>query len=217
MTPALAMDRMYRRQRHIYDLTRRFYLLGRDELIDGLDAPPGGAVLEIACGTARNLIRAARAYPQARFFGLDVSQEMLRTAREHVAAAGLSHRIQLACGDATDFDPKTLFGVAAFDRVFISYALSMIPAWKDAAAEAAVHLKPGGALHVVDFGDQGGLPAWFLRALQSWLRRFSVTPRLDLEQGLQALATTLAGRLEFKPLYRRYAFLARLGGPQASL
>ena len=36
-----AMDRMYRRQRHIYDLTRKFYLLGRDELIDGLKPPAG--------------------------------------------------------------------------------------------------------------------------------------------------------------------------------
>ena len=30
---AALMDRMYRRQRHIYDLTRKFYLLGRDEVI----------------------------------------------------------------------------------------------------------------------------------------------------------------------------------------
>ena len=27
---AALMDRMYRHQRHIYDLTRKFYLLGRD-------------------------------------------------------------------------------------------------------------------------------------------------------------------------------------------
>ena len=31
--PAAAMDRIYRRQRVIYDLTRRHYLLGRDRLI----------------------------------------------------------------------------------------------------------------------------------------------------------------------------------------
>ena len=41
-----AMDAMYRRQRHIYDLTRKFYLLGRDELIAELNPPEGGAVLE---------------------------------------------------------------------------------------------------------------------------------------------------------------------------
>ena len=32
------MNRMYRRQRHIYDGTRRYYLLGRDRLIAGLQA-----------------------------------------------------------------------------------------------------------------------------------------------------------------------------------
>jgi S-adenosylmethionine-diacylgycerolhomoserine-N-methlytransferase len=205
-----AMDRMYRRQRHIYDLTRKFYLLGRDELIDALRPPEGGAVLEIACGTGRNLIRAARRYPRTRCFGLDVSQEMLNTARENVAAAGLSGRIALARGDAADFDPAALFGVAAFDRIFISYALSMIPAWERACAEAAAHLAPEGSLHVVDFGDQGGLPRWFRQSLRAWLARFSVTPRLDLERELQRLATTTHARLTFKPLYRRYAYLATL-------
>ncbi|MDH4412604.1 MAG: SAM-dependent methyltransferase, partial [Rhizobium sp.] len=31
------MDRMYRYQRHIYDLSRKYYLLGRDHMIAGLD------------------------------------------------------------------------------------------------------------------------------------------------------------------------------------
>lgn len=204
------MDRMYRRQRHVYDLTRKFYLLGRDELIAALQPPPGGTVLEIACGTGRNLIHAARAYGQARFFGLDVSEEMLATARTNVAAAGLAGRISLARGDATAFDPEALFGVPAFDRVFVSYALSMIPPWERAAAEAAARLAPGGALHVVDFGDQNELPGVFRSALRAWLARFSVTPRLTLERELAALAAARGLSLEFRPLYRRYAFLAAL-------
>jgi S-adenosylmethionine-diacylgycerolhomoserine-N-methlytransferase len=206
----VAMDRMYRRQRHIYDLTRKFYLLGRDELIAALEPPPGGAVLEIACGTGRNLIRAARTYPQARFFGLDVSEEMLTSARANVAAAGLSRRIVLARGDATSFDPQALFGLTAFDRVFISYALSMIPPWERTAAQAASSLTPGGALHVVDFGDQGEWPAWGRAGLRAWLARFSVTPRLGLEAELGRLATARGLNLAFRPLYRRYAFLAAL-------
>jgi S-adenosylmethionine-diacylgycerolhomoserine-N-methlytransferase len=202
------MDRMYRRQRHIYDLTRKFYLLGRDELIGNLSPPPGGTVLEIACGTGRNLIRAARAYPQARFFGLDVSEEMLATARANVAAAGLSGRIALAAGDATAFDAEALFGVADFDRVFVSYALSMIPAWENAAAQAAARLAAGGRLMIVDFGDQGGWPLWFRKALRGWLAKFHVTPRLALEPTLAALAASRGLRVDFRPLYRRYAYLA---------
>jgi len=202
------MDRMYRRQRHIYDLTRKFYLLGRDELIADLSPPAQGTVLEIACGTGRNLIRAARAYPEARFFGLDVSEEMLATARANIAAAGMSGRIALAAGDATAFDPQALFGVPAFDRVFVSYALSMIPAWEKAAGEAAARLAPGGLLMVVDFGDQGGWPRWFRRALRGWLAKFHVTPRVALAPTLADLAAERGLRFDFRPLYRRYAFLA---------
>lgn len=202
------MDRMYRRQRHIYDLTRKFYLLGRDELIADLRPPAGGRVLEIACGTGRNLIRAARTYPQAHFFGLDVSEEMLETARANIAAAGLSGRIKLAAGDATAFDPEALFGAADFDRVFVSYALSMIPAWEQAAAQAAARLAPGGRLMVVDFGDSGGWPLWFGRALRGWLAKFHVTPRLALAPTLAELAASREFGFDFRPLYRSYALLA---------
>ena len=61
------MDAIYRGQRHIYDITRKYYLLGRDRVIDDLAPPPGGSVLEVGCGTARNLITAARRWPDARF------------------------------------------------------------------------------------------------------------------------------------------------------
>ena len=124
------MDRIYRHQRHVYDATRKFYLLGRDRLIRRLDPPAGGRVLEIGCGTARNLIVAARAYPNAQFFGIDISSEMLGTARRLVAREGLAADIQLARADATAFDPALLFGVPGFSRIFLSYTLSMMPGWQ---------------------------------------------------------------------------------------
>eukprot|EP01037_Dinobryon_pediforme_P045383 gene45383-57853_t len=128
---ATAMDKMYRWQRPIYDLTRKPYLLGRDRLIADLDPPPGGIVLEIGCGTGRNLVRAAGLHPAATFYGFDVSSVMLTEARDSVARAGLSSRIHLAQGDATTFDPQAAFGMGTFDRVFISYTLSMIPPWRE--------------------------------------------------------------------------------------
>ena len=48
---AALMDRIYRHQRHIYDASRKFYLLGRDEAITKLSPPIGGNALEIGCGT----------------------------------------------------------------------------------------------------------------------------------------------------------------------
>src|SRR5258708_4779147 len=114
------MDRIYRRQRHIYDLTRKYYLPGRDRLIAGLAPPPAGRVLEVGCGTARNLVLAAEAWPDARFFGIDISAEMLMTARRLVERAGLGARIELARADAIRFDPTLLFGVPCFSRIIFS-------------------------------------------------------------------------------------------------
>lgn len=204
------MDRMYRYQRYVYDLTRKHYLLGRDRLIEDLDPPLRGNVLEIACGTGRNLVQAARRYPQAMFYGLDVSAAMLDTARHSIDAAGLAQRISIRQADATDFDPQSLFGVASFDRIFISYALSMIPDWRGAVTCALRWLTPGGSLHVVDFGQQERLPRWFRGLLLAWLAKFHVTPRADLAAGLAILGTAAERRLRFMPLYRGYAYYAVL-------
>ena len=207
---ASLMDRIYRHQRHIYDLTRKYYLLGRDRMIAGLAVPDGASVLEVGCGTGRNLIEAARRYPHARFHGFDISAKMLETARANVARAGMAGRIVLAEGDAADFSATRLFGVAAFERVFISYALSMIPAWEATVGASLAATAPGGSLHVVDFGQQTGLPHWFGRGLHGWLATFSVTPRHDLEEALARAAADAGGTLAFTRLYRDYAALAVL-------
>ncbi|OYW24051.1 MULTISPECIES: class I SAM-dependent methyltransferase [unclassified Sphingomonas] len=204
------MDAIYRTQRHFYDLTRKYYLLGRDRLIRDLAPPPGGSVIEIGCGTGRNLIAAARAWPDARYFGIDISEAMLETARAKVAAAGLSDRIMLAQGDATAFDAQALFGVDTFDRVFQSYTLSMIPDWQGALREGAGKLAPGGRLDIVDFGQQEQLPGAFKRLLFGWLAQFDVEPRRALPEVLGEIARAHGLTDQFTPLYRGYAWAGRL-------
>lgn len=207
------MDAIYRSQRHVYDLTRKYYLLGRDRLIRELAPPPGGSVIEVGCGTARNLIAAARAWPEARFFGFDISEAMLETARASVRRAGLEGRIALAQGDATSFDPRTLFGLDAPDRVFMSYTLSMIPDWRGTIARGAEVLGPGGRLAIVDFGQQEGLPAAWRKLLFAWLAKFDVTPRAELESAVRAVAADRGLTADFRPLYRGYAWSAALSRP----
>ncbi len=199
------MDRIYRRQRHLYDSTRKYYLLGRDRLIERLSPPQGGRVLEIGCGTARNLVAAARAYPQAQFYGIDISPAMLETAGAKVAREGLSPRIRLASADATRFDPALLFGVPGFSRIFLSYSLSMIPEWRTALRQALAWLPPGGELHIVDFGGQEELPRWFRRSLRLWLARFHVDPRDGLEAAFATFDGSAGILLTFERPYRGYA------------
>jgi S-adenosylmethionine-diacylgycerolhomoserine-N-methlytransferase len=207
------MNRMYRRQRHIYDGTRRYYLLGRDQLISGLQPAADANVLEIGCGTGRNLTLAAQLYSGTRFFGVDVSTEMLTSAINAISRAGLTGRIRVAHGDATRFDPAVLFGIRQFDHVMISYSLSMIPDWLRVLEAAANCLRPDGRLHIVDFGGQEGLPAIVRGLLRRWLALFDVTPRDDLQSVLSAKAAACGASLRFERPFRNYAQYAVLTFP----
>jgi S-adenosylmethionine-diacylgycerolhomoserine-N-methlytransferase len=209
---AALMDGMYRYQRHFYDLTRKYYLFGRDTTIAKLDVPASGTLLEVGCGTGRNLLLAHRRFPSARLYGLDISQEMLISA--HNNFRGQSHMPEFRVADATDFRPQE-FGAEGFDRVMISYALSMIPDWQGAVAAAMAATAPGGELHIVDFGQQERLPTWFRSILQGWLRKFHVTPRADLKEVLEALASRHNADLTFQPIGGGYAWRAVLKTPRA--
>ncbi len=200
------MDDVYALHRHFYDFTRKFYLLGRDRLIGELAPPPGGTVLEVGCGTARNLIVAAKRWPEARFYGFDISEAMLNTARKSVAKAGLGDRITLAQGDAGAFDVRALFGLAQVDRVFMSYTLSMIPPWIEAIEQGARVLAPGGSLHIIDFGQYERLPALAKRLHFKSLNDFHVFPRRELPAVLKRVAEAEGLAMDFTPLWRGYAW-----------
>jgi S-adenosylmethionine-diacylgycerolhomoserine-N-methlytransferase len=201
---AARMDAIYAYQRHFYDATRKFFLFGRDRLVAKLAVPTGGTILEIGCGTGRNLIQVARRYPTARLFGFDISEAMLETARANIRRAGLSDRIVLQQADATNFDAQALFGQDTFDRVFFSYTLSMIPDWKAALVQGAK--VTGGSAHIVDFGQQEGWPRIFKAILFAWLDSFDVEPRAMLPDYIE----TLGLKVDFTPLYRGYAWSAVL-------
>ena len=200
LSHAALMDETYRHQRLIYDVTRRFFLLGRDFLIDNLNPGTGARILEVACGTGRNLQVILKRHPDCALYGLDISDEMLRTALEK-----LHMRAHLVRADACNFEAGEIFGTARFDRIILSYSVSMIPDWQRALETAARHLAPGGQLHVVDFGDQSGLPRWFRRGLRRWLAKFHVTPRTDLAEALAAIAARQGCTMVHQTRLRGYA------------
>jgi len=200
------MDRVYGRQRHFYNLTRRYYLIGRDRLICGLELQPGQSLVEIGCGTARNLIAIAHRYPQARLFGLDASAAMLETARDHVARAGLTGRIMLIHAYGEALEPPLFGRTEGFNAVVFSYSLSMIPDWRRAFSAANAALVSGGRTHIVDFGDLSGLGRIGSAALRLWLRHFHVEPRAEILRALELSApANLGANLWVSP--GRYAFL----------
>jgi S-adenosylmethionine-diacylgycerolhomoserine-N-methlytransferase len=205
-----AMDRMYRFQRHIYDASRRYYLLGRDRLLDRLAPPHGGSILEIGCGTGRNLIGAARRYTDAKLFGIDISQEMLKTALGAMGRMKLDQRVRVACADATSFDPLLCLGQPRFDRIYFSYTLSMVPEWQAALRHAFSLLSQDGELHIVDFGQCEALPRGFHNGLFRWLDLFHVSPRAGLRNELTRLAKASGASIHFEAPYRGYTWLATI-------
>jgi S-adenosylmethionine-diacylgycerolhomoserine-N-methlytransferase len=104
---------------------------------------------------------------------VDLCPPLLEVARRRWGAAP---NVEVVCGDACAWHPPEV-QTAPLDAVVFSYALTMIPDWSAALANALSLLRPGGRLAVVDFTlapDQGPLARAFWRR---WFRHDGV--RLD--------------------------------------
>jgi S-adenosylmethionine-diacylgycerolhomoserine-N-methlytransferase len=212
---AVAMDRMYRVTRHIYDVTRRYYLLGRDRMLEKVETSPTTATLEVGCGTARNLIQLAERREPGRLYGLDASHEMLETAAASIAKTGADRRhadkIVLRQGLAEQLDAQRMFGRdEPFDTIYFSYCLSMVPTWPGAIEAAMANLRPGGRMLIVDFWDQQELPSVFAAGLKKWLSLFHVHYRPEVHDALVELGKSGRADVRFESVARRYAYIATL-------
>ncbi len=210
---AAQMDRIYRWQAGLYDVTRRYYLLGREPMLAALNPPAEGHVLDIGCGTGRNLVHVGRAHPRVWLYGVDISRAMLDKAVSALGDARVSMRAALALADATSFDAQALFKRAQFDRITFSYCLSMIPDWEKALEHAVPLLAPGGEIHIADFGLCERWPGPFASLLRLWLSSFHVTPRAALAPVLEQLAARHGLTLTQTKMLGGYAIIARLARP----
>jgi S-adenosylmethionine-diacylgycerolhomoserine-N-methlytransferase len=165
-------------------------------------------VLEVGCGTARNLLKLNKLVPGLKLYGLDASEEMLKTARKKVNNAGVD--VKLVRVLAEELTPAGTFGRdEPFDHVFFSYALSMIPTWKESLEAASKSVKQGGAVWIVDFCDQKDLPGWFAKLLKWWLSLFHVAHKPELLEHLEELHRSGKGQVKIEFLYGRYCYIAR--------
>lgn len=202
------MDKMYRYQRYFYDFTRKYYLLGRDKLIDQMNVQADENILEIGCGTGRNLAILAKKYPKTNFFGLDASAEMLDAAEKKVEKDRLENlELKVALADDFLFD-KTFELNDPFDAIFFSYSISMIPTWKESIANALDNLKSGRSFYIVDFYDQRDLSVGFQKILQGWLKKFHVKYPRELIPHLEMLEAEGLGKLAVNSIYKSYSFIA---------
>ena len=135
-----------------YDRYARLLSLGQDPrwrsfLVSRVRAGPGDRVLDVATGTGAVAIQLARDL-RCEIVGLDQSAEMLAAARERVARAGLSDRIELVEGHADELP----FEDASFDALTFTYLLRYVPDPAATLSELARVVRPGGTLAALEFG-----------------------------------------------------------------
>jgi SAM-dependent methyltransferase len=104
----------------------------------------GASALDVGCGSGRALVALARAFPGARFSGVDAFAPAIERARANARAAGVEDRVSLTIADATELPRETHDVITAFDVVHDAVdPLALMTSMRNA-------LKPDGLLLLLE-------------------------------------------------------------------
>jgi SAM-dependent methyltransferase len=106
----------------------------------------GGRVVDVHCGGGRWLVAMARRFPHIELVGVEFEADSVARARVAVADEGLSDRIEIREGKATDPGKS-----GEYDLAYFQYALHQLPDAARVLAAAWAALRPGGRILVLDW------------------------------------------------------------------
>lgn len=152
----------------------------RERTVSLLDPGDGDVVLDVGCGTGRNLpLLIPRIGERGRIVALDYSAGMLEKARERARAQGWTN-VETLRGDAVRLD-----GVEApVDALISVWCYGIVYDLEAALTRAVDVLRPGGRLAVMDFGrtrPERGPLRWLYPVYAALLRRAGIDTAEDLD------------------------------------
>lgn len=168
---------LFNRWAPFYDLpfTSVFYQAVHKRLLEFVELPEAGQVLDLGCGTGKLLKRLAKRHPQLMGTGLDFADDMLQQARQQSAAPDRLTYVQ--GGTDTIPLPDDQFDAAFCTISFLHYANAI-----EVLHEIHRVLKPGGQFYLADYT----LPQWsgqtVLHVTQADVHFYSPTGRETLAQ-----------------------------------
>jgi demethylmenaquinone methyltransferase/2-methoxy-6-polyprenyl-1,4-benzoquinol methylase len=160
----------------------------RARAVASLGLRRGARVLELGCGSGRNLPHLEEAVgPEGHIVGVDVSDRSLDAARRRCERCGWSN-VTLIEADAASADLE-----GPFDAALFSLCYAVIPDRSVALRRAWEALRPGGRLVVMDSRPAPGPWGRITRPLLHWVSRATVLGDPDVRpwDDLAALAGTV--------------------------
>ena len=125
---------------------------------------PGETILDAGCGGGFDLIIASRFVgPGGQVYGIDLTPEMVETAKTNLRRACVSNgQVLLASSEAIPFDDST------FDVVISNGVLNLSPLKEKSFEEIYRVLKSNGRLEFADIVLKEDLPAEVAGSLEAW-------------------------------------------------
>ena len=162
--PALS----YRFLTPFYDFIQKYIVRDvryKSLLIEQADIHAGQKVLDLGCGTGTLAIMVKQRVPGAEVIGLDADPDMLKVARYKSTRENAP--VKFDVGMTYDLP----YPNESFDRVLSSIMIHHLktPDKKRTAHEIFRVLKPGGRLHIIDFGKP---VTWYGKILGPFLHGF---------------------------------------------